>query len=224
MSPKLMVSKKIFASEERFLILIGLILGLFVLVPILEPFVAVRILLDIFLTAIAIFMVYTISSKKRNVIVGLLLTAVLLASVWLQYFYQDRTVAAIGMIAGVFLIGMIIQSLLGFMFRSAEVTRELIYAAILLYLLAALMWAFGYTFLELLDPASFNIPFSPGPGNLIIFQYYSFVTITTLGYGDITPGTDVAKTISALEAVVGQLYLVIVVAWLVGMHVSKKSK
>ena len=51
-----------------------------------------------------------------------------------------------------------------------------------------------------------------------------FVTITTLGYGDITPGTEVAKMFSVLEAVVGQLYLVIVVAWLVGMHVSKKSK
>ena len=58
----------------------------------------------------------------------------------------------------------------------------------------------------------------------MVFQYYSFVTITTLGYGDITPVTEVAKTFSPLEAVVGQLYLVVVVAWLVGMHVSKRSK
>ena len=224
MSSKLMAPQKISDSQERLLILIGLIMGLLILVPILKRFIAVRIVLDLFLTAIAIAMVYTISSKKRHVIVGLFLAIVLLASVWFQYFHQDKTVAAIGMIAGVFFIGVIIKSLLGFMFKSEEVTREVIYAAILLYLLAALMWAFGYMFLELLDPASFNIPHITGRGDLLVFQYYSFVTISTLGYGDITPGTEVAKTFSALEAVVGQLYLVIVVAWLVGMHVSKKSK
>ncbi len=224
MSSKLKVSQRKPVFRERFLILIGLIMGLIVLVPILNRFITIRIVLDLFLTAIAISMVYTVSNKKRHVIVGLLLAIVLLASVWFQYFYQDKTVAAIGMIAGVFLIGVIIRSLLGFMFKSEEVTKEVIYAAILLYLLAAFMWAFAYTFLELLDPASFNIPQSQDRGDLLVFQYYSFVTITTLGYGDITPGTEMAKTFSALEAVVGQLYLVIVFAWLVGMHVSKKSK
>jgi hypothetical protein len=59
---------------------------------------------------------------------------------------------------------------------------------------------------------------------MLVFQYFSFVTITTLGYGDITPVTEVAKAITVLEAVVGQLYLVVAVAWLVGMYVSKKSK
>jgi len=59
---------------------------------------------------------------------------------------------------------------------------------------------------------------------LLVFQYFSFVTITTLGYGDITPVTEVAKAITTLEAIVGQIYLVVVVAWLVGMHVSRKSK
>ena len=224
MSSKLKVSQKKPVFQERFPILISLIMGLFVLVPILNQFIAVRIVLDLFLTAIAISMVYAISSKKRHVVVGLFLAIVLLASVWFQYFHQDKTVAAIGMIAGVFFIAVIIRSLLGFMFKSEEVTKEVIYAAILLYLLAALMWAFAYTFIELLDPASFNISYRPGRGNLLVFQYYSFVTITTLGYGDITPGTEVAKTFSALEAVVGQLYLVIVVAWLVGMRVAKKSK
>ena len=87
------------------------------------------------------------------------------------------------------------------------------------------MWAFVYTFLELVDPASFNIDLSqPQDGYLLVFQYFSFVTITTLGYGDITPVTEVAKAITVLEAVAGQLYLVVAVAWLVGMHVSSKSK
>ena len=93
-----------------------------------------------------------------------------------------------------------------------------------MYLLAALLWAFVYTFLELVDPASFNIDLGQPQGYLLVFQYFSFVTITTLGYGDISPVTEVAKAFAVLEAVVGQIYLVVVVAWLVGMYVSKKSK
>lgn len=224
MSPGLMTPQKLLHSRERLLILLCLILGLLVLVPILNRFVAARVFLDIFLTAIAISMAYTISNKKGYVAAGVLLAIVMLASLWLQYFYQNKGILAIGMIAGALFIGVVIASILVFLFKSKDVNREVIYTAILLYLLAALLWAFVFTFLELIDPTSFNIDLSQPQSYLLVFQYYSFVTITTLGYGDITPVTEVAKAFSVLEAVVGQLYLVVAVAWLVGMHVSSKSK
>ena len=148
----------------------------------------------------------------------------MLASFWLEYFTQNRWIAAIGMVTGVFFVGLVISSILGSMLKSEGVDREMIYMAILLYLLAALMWAFLYTFLELVDPASFNVDLDQSKGYLLVFQYYSFVTISTLGYGDITPVTEVARAFSVLEAVCGQLYLVVVVAWLVGMHVSNRSR
>jgi hypothetical protein len=128
------------------------------------------------------------------------------------------------MIAGILFIALVIASILGVMLKTEMINREIIYQAILLYLLAALLWAFLYTLLELVDPASFNVDLDQLQSHLLVFQYYSFVTITTLGYGDITPVTEVAKAFSVLEAVVGQLYLVVVVAWLVGMHVSSNSK
>lgn len=224
MAPGLLSPQKLVQSKERFLILLCLILGLLLLVPILNRFMTARIFLDLFLTAIVISMVYTITYKKGQVIVGVLLAIVMLASLWLQYFYPNKGILAIGMLAGALFIGVVIASILIFMFRSEEVNREIIYAAILLYLLAAIQWAFVYTFLELVDPASFNIDLSRPQGYLLVFQYFSFVTITTLGYGDITPVTEVAKAITILEAVAGQLYLVVAVAWLVGMHVSTKSR
>ena len=177
-----------------------------------------------FLTAIVISMLYAISHKKGQVIVGMFLAIMMLASLLSQYFYQNKGIAAFGMIAGIIFMVMVTASILIFMLKSEEVNREIIYAAMLLYLLAALMWAFLYTFLELVDPASFNIDLSRPQGYFHVFQYFSFVTITTLGYGDITPVTEVAKAITVLEAVAGQLYLVVAVAWLVGMYVSKKSK
>jgi voltage-gated potassium channel Kch len=54
-----------------------------------------------------------------------------------------------------------------------------------------------------------------------VFIYYSFVTITTLGYGDITPITGVARAFSMLEAIVGQIYLVVLVARLVGVNITQ---
>ena len=211
-------------SKERFLILICLILGLIVLVPILKGFAALRIFLDIFITAIYISMVYTVSHKKQHIYIGAIFAMVMLISLWLQYFQQNNLVFAIGRISGILLLIMVIINTLAFIFKSEDVTIEVIYAAILVYLLMALMWSFVYVLLELINSASFNVAWSLELGSQMWSIYYSFVTITTLGYGDITPATELASSFSILEAVVGQLYLVVVVARLVGMHVSSKSR
>jgi voltage-gated potassium channel len=73
-------------------------------------------------------------------------------------------------------------------------------------------------------PGSFALPDKGFRGYFLQFQYFSFITITTLGYGDIIPLTDKASTLAICEAVVGQIYMVVLVAWLVGMHVSRKSQ
>jgi hypothetical protein len=86
------------------------------------------------------------------------------------------------------------------------------------------MWSFLYGVLDLVEPGSFAISEAQTLGERTIYLYYSFVTITTLGYGDVTPISYIATSLAVLEAVVGQLYLVVLVAWLVGMYVSKKSK
>ena len=85
----------------------------------------------------------------------------------------------------------------------------------------ALMWTFLYRSVEMLQPGSFSIPDTAFKSHKLVFVYYSFVTITTLGFGDITPTTSLASSLSILEAVVGQLFLVVGVAWLVGIHVSQ---
>lgn len=56
------------------------------------------------------------------------------------------------------------------------------------------------------------------------FIYFSLVTITTLGYGDIVPTTNLARSLATLEAVIGQLYLMTTVAWLVGVRVTQSRE
>jgi len=78
--------------------------------------------------------------------------------------------------------------------------------------------------LERVSPGSFSFPEKGFRGESMRFEYFSFITITTLGYGDITPVTDKATALALIEAVVGQIYLVVLIAWLVGMHVSQRSR
>lgn len=215
--------KKISGSQERFLILIGLLIGLLVIAPIIDQFVAIRFFLNLFLTLITAAMLNFLQASKKQFYFSLLLAFVVLLSAWIQHVYSNTTIEALGMITGVVFCWMLLKQLFDYILESIDVTREVIYAAILLYLMAALMWSFGYSFLFLVDHGSFHIPESYGMVNLLTFQYFSIVTITTLGYGDILPVSTVAKAFSSLEAFAGQIYLVIVVAWLVGMHVSKKS-
>ncbi len=104
--------------------------------------------------------------------------------------------------------------------KQTDVTLDVIYAALVIYLLMGMMWAYVYAILGHFEPGSFKFPDSGIKGDMR-YIYFSFVTLTTLGYGDITPLTSKAASMTLMEAVIGQLYLVVQVAWLVGMYTSR---
>ena len=101
-----------------------------------------------------------------------------------------------------------------------------------IYLLLGVLWALVYSALELLAPESFTIMVAGGAGNeamrfradqAIFPLYYSFITLTTLGYGDVVPSSPPARMLAALEAIMGQLYLAVLVARLVGLHIAQAT-
>jgi len=104
---------------------------------------------------------------------------------------------------------------------SGPMTFNRIVGALCIYLLLGMIWAILFGVVELFDPEAFVYPGNGArdPGNN--FFYYSFVTLTTLGYGDITPTSPFARTLAYLEATVGQLYLAVLVAGLVGRYVAE---
>jgi hypothetical protein len=98
--------------------------------------------------------------------------------------------------------------------RQRTVTVNTVLGAITIYVLIGLFFAFVYRAMLMFNATSFTSP--NGPLSPAAMQYFSFVTITTLGFGDITPLTDIARTTVAMEALIGQVYLVTVVALVVG--------
>lgn len=104
---------------------------------------------------------------------------------------------------------------------SGQIDSNKIVGAICIYLLIGLIWALLYLFIAQSVPGAFNgLEQAEWYENFADGTYYSFVTLTTLGYGDISPATPVARFLVYMEAIVGVFYMAILVASLIGMRVS----
>ena len=210
--------------QRRFLLLLIMLLSLIVVTPFIGDYSGFRILVDMVATGTFIAAMYAISEKKQHLILAFFLVVPTIVTLWIDYFVRVTWAHVVSDICGVLFFGFAIVIIVKFIRRQNEVTVEMIFAAVVVYLLMAMLWADLYRSLETLSPGSFEMPGGEIRNDRMLFLYFSLVTITTLGYGDITPLTDNAAGLVSVEALTGQIYLVVLVAWLVGMHVSKRSK
>jgi voltage-gated potassium channel len=127
----------------------------------------------------------------------------------------------------VVLLGGCAAAVLHYVLHGALVSVDRIFAAIVAYMLAGLGFAAAYQAIVALAPESFALPAAIGgadePDRLEVqLIYFSFVTIATLGYGDITPRLPLAQMLAVLEAMIGQFYVAVVIAWLVSVHAAHR--
>ncbi len=109
--------------------------------------------------------------------------------------------------------------------RSHVIDVNKIFGGICIYLLLGVNWTFFYLFINLAYPQSFSgLPSTTIAQQFPDLMYFSFVTLTTLGYGDLTPVKPLARSVAYLEAIVGQFYVAVLVAWLVAMYISGKGQ
>ena len=109
-------------------------------------------------------------------------------------------------------------------FSAERVTVHRVRGAILLYLNVAALFGIAYNALEQLAPGAFNIVMPPGEAPTAAFTYFSLTTITTLGYGDITPLHPLARSLAMLEAVFGQLFPATLLARMVALHLAHEQR
>ena len=209
--------------KDRFLLLIVFLVALIVLGPFIEGFIGLRLFMEVFFSIIFIATIYAVSQKRLHIVIAAILLIPALVAVWTPDIPRHNTLLTIGYLCGLIVLAFAIISILNFIFTEETVTRQTISAAVAVYLLIALMWTFIYRLLENLYPGSFAVAHDGLRSAENVFLYFSLVTITTLGYGDITPIGSQAIALSVFEAITGQIYLVVVVAWFVGLYVSKKS-
>ena len=213
-------------SDYRYTFLGLSVVFLFVVMPLLEreeqPFVPF-----LFLLVMAVVL-WTLSLPKA--FFGLCVVLGLLGfgfSLWMELRAVSEAVSQVGELAllGVYtsFYGICLVVFLHRIFSEKMITADTIQGGIAVYFLSGLLWAFFYHILLLLDPTAISLPVHTS-GEFSELIYFSFVTLTTLGYGEITPVSWMAQNLTLLEAVWGQTYLVVLVARLVGLHLSGAGK
>lgn len=114
-------------------------------------------------------------------------------------------------------------SIMHYVLDSSPVTGDKICGAISAYMIMGIAWTFLYMLAYHVNPESFDIPAallsSDSVSNTWAF-YFSFTTLTTLGYGDITPQTAGLQSYAIMEAAIGQIFLAVIVARLIALHIT----
>ena len=180
---------------------------------------------------------------------GLVFSGLLVVGVWSlrgggRYFTVGMAFVIVGVVLNILAIYVPMQALqhasilalIGFMLVAiaytmkqvaigSEINANRIVGAVCVYLLLGVIWAMAYTIIEVVSPGSFA-GFSPIDdfGWDSEWLYFSFVTMTTLGYGDILPVSATARGFAYMQAIVGQFYIAVLVAGLVGAYVSTRNK
>jgi voltage-gated potassium channel len=208
--------------RRRFMKLLVLLLALIVIAPIVQRYYQVRWFEELMLTAVLMWSVYSLEFDRRLLAPAGLLALPGVALMWLGAHRAEWAALGAHVCIAAFLV-FVIVAILRYIFSRLEIEPDTIAGSIVVFLLMALAWAFAYRAVEVIDPGSFSLnnrsaPLAPGD-----FRYFSLITITTVGYGDIAPVGPIARAFAMLEAVIGQMYLVILVSWLVGMYVSRRS-
>jgi len=210
---------KIFMSRkyDNYILFFSLI-GVLFLLPFVNAMPLLRFALVGQYTFVMFYLVFSARHTRALYLVDIAFVVPTLLATWIDSVYQnDYTFVASYVTMGIFFLYLqflIIKQ----MVHAHKVDTNTIMGAMNIYLVAGLIWAYTYILLNHFDAGSFHLPDYETMGKEVeLFTYYSFTTITTLGYGDIVAQSAQARMLSVLEAVFGQLYLAIVVAKLVSI-------
>jgi hypothetical protein len=144
-----------------------------------------------------------------------------LAAMWLNQLWPQKCPALTFILPAMAFLGIVIGSLLAFILRAKRVDANVLCAGISVYLILGLLWGLAYTLVAQVNPNAFG--FSTHPGTVATMSgftaiYFSFTTLMTVGYGDITPAADVARMLAMLEAMTGTLFVGVMIARLVSLY------
>ena len=166
---------------------------------------------------------YTVSAGRRSFVLASFGAFCVIVVDTLRIAFPTEAVVMTSHILTVILFAAFSVAILADVLRPGKITSDKIYGSICVYLSLGFFWTFLYAILASYDPKSFGGISPAGPSDYIEhvleLRYFSFVTLATLGYGDIVPRSLAARTFATLEAIVGQFYIAILVARLVGLHI-----
>ena len=206
------------SSHLLFLVALGLFI---VAVPFVEALPGGELANSALLTLVLISGVLVLRARRGTLVLAMVLAGPGLVARWINYFRPDLMPPAVHLVLGMLFLVLVAVQFLRFIMRSPRVTAQVLEAGISTYLVFGLLWTMAYMLVGRLLPDAFAFSAEPGAGRLMNASnalYYSFVTLTTMGYGDILPVSRVARMLAITEATTGVLYMSVLIARLVGMY------
>lgn len=205
----------------------GSLLVALVILMVLQPTTETTIgkyLLEVMFIAVLVAGLRAIEIKKSLFRFECLLLFVSLVLNAVGVLFGNDDLFFLGIVCRAIFLLLVSLTILIDLFHGRKVDGDTLAGAVCVYLLIALIFSYCFLLIEVFVPGSFS--FTQGHSRMQIwvskeffpFFYFSLVTMTTVGYGDMSPVTAVARTFSSMEAIIGQIYLTILVARLVGMY------
>jgi uncharacterized membrane protein len=226
-----------FAEDKYNRLLTSLLFGLLVSPLVPRPSIAgfLVVLVPILVTVLVINQLQPAPRSFRIylLITGAIALLLLLSNLGMLSSDPNRISIIAVRIGVVFLLGLPLKLITRAIFLTRRVTADTIKGGICVYLLLGTFWSNLYEIVLVLDPEAFNFPQSLSPalaselsqtGTVRNLIYFSFMTLTTTGYGDITPSNGIARGLASLEAIVGVMFPSIFISRLVGLFSSDRGK
>src|SRR5262245_47842036 len=214
----------------KFLVLLTAMVMLLVVYPVLRDFLDGRLLFHALLTAVFLAAFLVVFREGSLRVLGLLLGIPTVVGAWTGYVLpglpRPPLLAGFHLVAATFL-ALTAATILRNIHRDKSVSADSIYGAFCGYLLIGVVFGHLYCLLSAMAPSSFQgiqeltDQLHDEVGSHFLLTYFSLVTLTTVGYGDITPASDAARGLAVVEAVVGQFYIAVLIAELIGKRVSQ---
>jgi hypothetical protein len=184
-----------------------------------------RIILLLLVSAIVISITYAVGRSRRELFAAVAFTTVLVALQAAFLLTGNFFVFRAGILALACFLLFAVSRLLYYLMRRGRITADKLHAALAIYILGAFLWAALYTFVNHIDPGSFLVNTNrTGPPNYYDMLYLSFTTLTSTGYGDLTPATRPAESLVILEQIAGVFYVAVLIARLSGLYPPGASR
>jgi hypothetical protein len=209
-------------KSSMFLLLVLLVATIFVVPAFLPESTSLHVFADVMMTLILISGVLAIADHRKLAIALAGIAVLVIAVRWAEWLVPAGALAALRHVSSLGACAVLASAVGINVFAPRRSVGDRVYGAIVLYLLLGLIAAFAYSALYSFDPAAFS-KLPTGNGDVSDWLYFSFITLTTVGYGDITPVARGARALAMLEGLVGQLYPAIIIARFVSLPSNAKG-
>jgi hypothetical protein len=199
--------------KSRFIYIIFAIMLVLLVNPFIRPLGLIGHLFStLLLSMIPLASAYAMTEDRKKAIIVLLIAAPFVILDGLNVFFINRSLMVVAFSFGTILYFYIVVLLVIKLLSIRVITADLIFCAISIYLLIGIMWAGIYSVLEGISPGSFS--------ETTDLLYFSFVTLTTVGFGDVAPLSVLSRRLAVFEAAMGSIYMAVIIAMIVGRYMS----